>query len=129
MLETLLRLAPVAMADSGAGAGGPGGMLGSPLFLIAMIAVMFYFLLWKPEQKKKQERERLLKNLSKGDEVMTAGGIYGKITALTDQNVTIEIAPGVRVKISRQHVSNVAGLPEEKSDKSKDKDKGENGKK
>ena len=125
MLDSLLRLAPVAMADPAGGAGGPGGMLGSPLFLIAMIAVMFYFLLWKPEQKKKQERERLLKNLSKGDEVMTAGGIYGKITALTDQNVTIEIAPGVRVKISRQHVSNVSGLSDEKSDKSKDK--GENG--
>ena len=129
MLDLLLRLAPVAMAPPGGGAGADGGMLSSPLFLIAMIAIMFYFLLYKPEQKKKQEREKLLKNLQKGDEVMTAGGIYGKITALTDQNVTIEIAPNVRVKISRQFVSNVGGLADEKPDKSKDKGENGNGKK
>lgn len=136
MLDSLLRLSLVAMAGpaGGGGAEGPGGLLGSPLFLVGMIAIMFYFLLYKPEQKKKQDRERLLKNLQKGDEIMTAGGIYGKITAVTDQSVTIEIAPGVKVKVNKNYVSNtaaaVAAAEEKPKDKDKDKDKSEgNGKK
>jgi len=125
MLDSWLRLSLVSMSPTGDS--GPGGALGSPLFLVGMIAIMFYFLLYKPEQRKKNEREKLLKSLARGDEVMTAGGIYGKITALTDNSITIEIAPNVRVKVGRQFVSNVSGK-DGAEDKDKEKDKSESGK-
>lgn len=129
MLDSLLMLSAVAMAAPGGGGGGadggPAGILGSPFVLVILIAFMFYFLLYKPEKKKREEREKLLKSLEKGDEVMTAGGIYGKVTALTDQSVTIEIAAGVRVKINRQYVTSVGGIDESKD---KDKEKLDNGK-
>lgn len=68
----------------------------------------------------------MLANLKRNDEVITAGGLYGKITALTDDVVTLEIAPNVRVRVSRPQISSVvsAARAEEKDkDKGKDKEK------
>jgi len=106
MLEFIMIQSVIAMAP--AEGEGPGGPLGNPLFLIIMIFVLFYFILYRPEKKRKQEREAMLKNLNRGDEVITAGGVYGKITALTDKTVTVEVAPNTRLKVSRQHVSKAA---------------------
>ncbi|MFO8058493.1 MAG: preprotein translocase subunit YajC [bacterium] len=100
-------------AAGGPGGGGGGGegaapsLFGSPIFLIILIVVMFYFVLYRPEKRRKQERENMLKNLQRGDEVVTAGGIYGKITALTDTTVTVEVANNTRLKVGRQFISSV----------------------
>lgn len=123
MIETTGILALVAMAPPG-GEGSPGGMMGSWLLPFIVIMVLFYLLLIRPEQKRKQERERMLKQLQRGDEVVTAGGIYGKITALTDKTVTAEVAPNVRIKIDRNHVSKVSVLDNSGKDKKPDSDKG-----
>jgi preprotein translocase subunit YajC len=74
--------------------------------LIAMFAI-FYFLLIRPQQKKAKEHRALLEALKKGDLVVTAGGMHGKVSALDDQVVTLEIAPGVNVKINKGFIASV----------------------
>lgn len=74
--------------------------------LIAMFAI-FYFLLIRPQQKKAKAHKQLLASLKKGDKVVSSGGLHGVITGLTDDTVTMEIAPKVRVKVSRGSVSGV----------------------
>jgi preprotein translocase subunit YajC len=65
--------------------------------LILMFAI-FYFLLIRPQQKKQKAHRQLLGDLKKGDRVITSGGLYGRITGLTDTVVTLEISEKVRVK-------------------------------
>ena len=74
--------------------------------LVFMFAI-FYFLLIRPQQKKAKEHRALLEALKKGDQVVTAGGMHGKVTSLDDQVVTLEIAPGVNVKINKGFVASV----------------------
>jgi preprotein translocase subunit YajC len=84
--------------------GGAGSM---PLFMIMMIAV-FYFILIRPQQKKQKETEAWLKSLKKGDEVVTSGGVIGRISGLTDSTVTLEVQEKVRIKVLRSSVSGKA---------------------
>ncbi|HIJ79737.1 MAG: preprotein translocase subunit YajC [Desulfobulbaceae bacterium] len=88
--------------EAASGAGAQGGIM-SFLPLILIFAV-FYFLLIRPQQQKAKAHQEFVSNLKKGDEVLTSGGIIGKITGLTDTVVTIEIADNVRIKISRQYI-------------------------
>ena len=97
-----------AMGTGGGGAGGQGGGLGAFLPLILMFAI-FYFLLIRPQQKKAKQHKLLLAALKKGDRVISSGGLHGVVTGLTDDVVTMEIAPKVRVKVSRGSISGVAG--------------------
>ncbi len=89
-----------------AGEGGGGGALTSFLPFI-LIFVLFYFLILRPQQKQSRKRADMLKSLKRGDNVITSGGIYGKIVSVADDVMTIEIAKGVNIRISR---SGVAGL-------------------
>jgi preprotein translocase subunit YajC len=79
------------------------GAGGSFLWLIVFVAMM-YFLFIRPQQKQKKKRQELLNSLEKGDRVVTIGGIHGKITALDDETVDLEIAKGLRIKIQRTAV-------------------------
>ena len=98
-----------AMGGGGTGgADGQGGSFGVFVPLILMFAI-FYFLLIRPQQKKAKEHRELLTALKKGDRVISSGGLHGVITGLTDDVVTMEIAPKVRVKVSRGSVSGVVG--------------------
>ena len=98
-----------AMGGGGTGgAGGQGGGLGAFLPLILMFAI-FYFLLIRPQQKKAKQHKLLLGALKKGDRVVSSGGLHGVVTGLTDDVVTMEVAPKVRVKVSRGSISGVAG--------------------
>lgn len=88
----------------------PGGGQGSQIwsFLpIILIFVIFYFLLIRPQQKRTKEHRSLLSNLKVGDQVLTSGGIYGRITGLRDNVITIEISDKVRVKVNRGHIAGV----------------------
>ena len=93
----------IAYAADAAPATGPGG-IGAFLPLILIFAV-FYFLLIRPQQKKAKEHQIFLGNLKKDDQVVTSGGVHGKITGLTDKVVTLEIADNVRIKVSRQYIA------------------------
>ncbi|MDZ7699571.1 MAG: preprotein translocase subunit YajC [Deltaproteobacteria bacterium] len=96
-----------AMGTGGAGGEGGGGF-GAFLPLILMFAI-FYFLLIRPQQKKAKQHKQLLSSLKKGDRIVSSGGLHGVITGITDDVVTVEVAPKVRVKISRGSISGVAG--------------------
>jgi preprotein translocase subunit YajC len=79
----------------------------SLMTFLPMIAifVVFYFLLIRPQQKKQKEARAMLQSLNKGDEVVTAGGIVGRIARLTDQYATVEIAPNVELVVQRSAIS------------------------
>lgn len=83
-------------------AGGAGGI--ASFIPLILIFVVFYFLLIRPQQKKAKEHQQYLKNLKKGDKVITGGGIHGQITGLTDTVVTMEIAENVRIKVNRASI-------------------------
>ena len=93
----------IAYAMGGSGQGGQGGF-GMFLPLILLFGI-FYFLLIRPQQKRQREHKELLSNLKKGDQVITAGGLHGRITGLTDTVVTLEITEKVRVKVARSQIS------------------------
>lgn len=83
---------------------GLGGQI--QMFLpFVLMAVVFYFLLLRPQQKKQRETERMLKALKKGDTVRTSGGIRGEITDLSDADVTVLIADKVKVNVLRSHIA------------------------
>lgn len=94
-----------AMGQQGGGEGAGGG-LGAFLPLILMFAI-FYFLLIRPQQKKAKQHKQLLAAIKKGDRVVTSGGLHGLVTGITEDVVTIEIAPKVRVKVARGSISGV----------------------
>ena len=80
---------------------------------IVFMLVIFYFLLYRPQKQARQEREKMLAALQVGVEVVTIGGIYGKITALDDESLQLKIAEGVEIKISRQAVNMLVQKTEE----------------
>ncbi len=93
-----------AMGGQGGGGGDPGSALMGMMPLVLMF-VIFYFLLIRPQQKRAKEHKAMLEALKRGDEVITTGGIHGKITGVTDDVLTVEIAPNVKVRVSRSAVA------------------------
>jgi len=95
-----------AMGTQPGGGGGTGSQIWSFLPII-FIFVIFYFLLIRPQQKQKKEHQNLLSNLREGDNVLTSGGIYGRVTGIKDDKITVEISDEVRVKVNRGHIAGV----------------------
>ena len=95
-----------AYAQAAGAAPGAGDMLTSFLPLV-LIFVVFYFLLIRPQQKRQKEHQALMGGLQKGDEVVFAGGLLGKVTKLAEGTVSVEIAAGVEVQLQRQAVVQV----------------------
>jgi len=79
-----------------------GGMEGI-IMLVIMFAI-FYLLLIRPQQKRAKQHKQLVENLKSGDQVITAGGLHGKIVAVHDDIITLEIASNVRIKINRPSI-------------------------
>lgn len=69
------------------------------------IFVIFYFLIIRPQAKKQKEQAKFLSEIKRGDEVVTASGIFGTVDGLTDTAVTLEIASGVKIKMLRSQVA------------------------
>ena len=91
-----------AMGQGGGGEGAGGFSAFIPLILMFVI---FYFLLIRPQQKKTKDHREMVSNLKKGDRIVTSGGLHGRVTGITDQTLTVEIADKVRVKVNRANVS------------------------
>ena len=91
-----------------AGAGAEGGGIMGFLPLILMFVVL-YFVMIRPQMKRQKEVKNMLEALAVGDEVVTAGGLMGRVTQLKDQYVTVELVPGTEVKM--QKVAVTAVLP------------------
>ena len=93
----------MAQTAPAAAAGGPESMMTSIGFMV-LIFVVFYFLLIRPQTKRQKEHKSMVETLGKGDEILTSGGMIGKITELTDQYMTLQVASvdGKPVEISMQ---------------------------
>lgn len=89
-----------------AGAPSAGASIASFLPLI-LIFVIMYFLMIRPQQKRMKEHRALIEALKKGDEVITQGGLIGKVTAVRDSELEVEIAPGVRTRVVRSTITGV----------------------
>jgi len=105
-MESLLNLF---ISDAAAQTAAPaaGGSITSALLLPVLLIVVFYFLLIRPQQKKQKEHSQMVEALGVGTEIVTGGGVLGKVTDLGEQFVTVEIADGVKVKIQRHSIASV----------------------
>ncbi len=96
-----------AYAEGAAGTPMDSGMF-NILFLVGF-GLIFYFFMWRPQAKRAKEHKELLGGLSKGDEVITAGGILGKVVNLNDDYIVLEVSEGTELTFQKTHVS--AALP------------------
>jgi preprotein translocase subunit YajC len=93
-------------APGGAAGGAGGGMAAfQQIIPLVFMFAIFYFLLIRPQQKKAKEHKALLESMKKGDNVITAGGVHGKITAVENELVTLEIANNVNIKITKSYIA------------------------
>lgn len=90
-----------AAAQAAGGAGGPGFV--SFLPMIALF-VIFYFLLIRPQQKRQKEHRNMVADLAVGDEIVTMGGVLGKITAVDENFISVEIAKGTEIRVQKMSV-------------------------
>lgn len=100
-------IAAINLLAAGQGGQGGGGLDMSFFFVIIITFGILYFLVMRPQQKEQKRHREMLKNLKKGDEVVTIGGIYGKILDLDDNTVELKIAEGTKIKLERGRISRV----------------------
>jgi preprotein translocase subunit YajC len=105
----------VAWAQGGGASAGPGPIVS--LMPIALMFVILYFLLIRPQQRRAREHDTMIQNLKRNDEIVTTGGIHGRIQTLEDKVVTVEIAPNVRIRLDRAQVASVGRRIEKEKDK------------
>jgi preprotein translocase subunit YajC len=89
---------------------------------IALMFVILYFLMIRPQQKRAREHETMVQNLKRGDDIVTSGGIHGRIQTIADKILTVEIAPNVRIRLDREQVASVVRATRNE-DREKDKEK------
>ncbi|MEW6777915.1 MAG: preprotein translocase subunit YajC [Bdellovibrionota bacterium] len=97
-VQLLLQMAPPSQ----------GGQQPNPfvsLIPLILIFVIFYFMLIRPQQKKAKEHQGMLGALKPGDEVITNGGIYGRITRVGDRTITVEVAEKVRIRVGKEYIA------------------------
>lgn len=92
----------ISNAYAQAAGGGDPGFVG--LLPIVLMFVLLYFLMIRPQMKRAKEHKQMVEGLQKGDEVITAGGVLGRITKLGDAYVTVEIAPNTEVSVQKGSV-------------------------
>jgi len=95
-----------AIADAGTAAAQAPDPLASLILPIGLV-VLFYFFLIRPQSKRQKEQKQMIADLQKGEEVITSGGILGKITSINDNFITLEIAKDVSIKIQKAAVQTV----------------------
>jgi preprotein translocase subunit YajC len=87
----------------------PGGALGgggpTQIIILVVFVAVFYFLLIRPQQKRMKDQQAMMSRLTTGDEVVTNGGILGRITDVSDTFITLEVADGVRIKVQKSQIS------------------------
>ena len=101
-----MSLLATALPAIAAAAPAPQGGFGMLLFPIILIAIM-YFLMIRPQMKRQKEHKAMLDKLSRGDEVITSGGVAGTITDIGDNFVTVEVADNVRIRVQKGAIGNV----------------------
>ncbi len=92
-----------ALAEGGAAPGGGYEMI----VMIVMFFAIMYFMIIRPQQKRAKEHQKLITSLSKGDEVVTSGGMLGKILNVGENSVQVEISEGVAIKLQKNSITSV----------------------
>jgi len=105
-------LASVAWAQGPGSGGGPPGLL-VQIVPFVLIFALFYFLLILPQQKRQKQQKTMLDALKKGDKVVTSSGIWGTVTNLGKETVTLQIADNAKIKIQRESIARVRSEEEE----------------
>ena len=105
MLDFLISSA-YAQDAAPAASPGMGGLLGSPIVFILIMAAMMFFM-FRSQSKRQKELRNMIAALAKGDEVVTSGGVAGRIDDVGESFVTLEIAPDVKVKLQKTSISMV----------------------
>lgn len=90
-----------------AGQAAPPNLLQSPIILMVMIFVVFWFLLIRPQTKRQKEHQAMLSSLKKGDKVVTNGGIHGTVIGVADKVVVLRIAENVKVEVAKGCVASL----------------------
>ncbi len=107
-MDFLISSAYAQAADAAAPApqGGLGGLLGSPVVFIVIMAAMMFFM-FRSQSKRQKELKAMISALAKGDEVVTSGGMAGRIDDVGETFITLEIAPDVKIKLQKTSISMV----------------------
>lgn len=106
-----MTLLSVAWAQGGSAGSGGNAILSFVPFIL--IFVIFYFLLILPQQKRQKKLKSMLEALKKGDKIVTSSGIWGTITNLGKETVTVQIADNTKIKVQRDHISRIRGEEED----------------
>lgn len=93
----------MAPRPEGAAPGGAGGL--GPFLPLILIFIIFYFLLIRPQQTKQKKHREMLKNLERGDEVVTNGGIHGTIVRIKEDVITLKIAEKMEIQVSKSAIA------------------------
>ena len=114
--------------SSGGGSGGGESQgaqqgLGGMLFPIAIFVLIFYFMILRPQNKRKKQQDTMLNSITRGDQVVTAGGLFGTVREVRDDTFMVEISEGVRIRVLKSAISGkrppaqpAAAATEEKKD-------------
>ncbi|MEU5567016.1 MULTISPECIES: preprotein translocase subunit YajC [Micromonospora] len=86
-------------------AGGSGSLM--PILMIVLLFGVMYFMMIRPQQRRRKEAQSMQSGLSAGDEVVTIGGLYGTVTGVDDETVLLEVAPGVQTRYARPAIARV----------------------
>ncbi|MFQ5347448.1 MAG: preprotein translocase subunit YajC [Rhodothalassiaceae bacterium] len=94
----------------------PGGSLLDMLLPFALVGLIFYFLLIRPQQKRMKQHRAMIESVRRGDTIVTSGGIIGKVTKVADDEVQVEIADGTRVRVVKGTIAEVRSKTEPASE-------------
>ncbi|MEO0467368.1 MAG: preprotein translocase subunit YajC [Pseudomonadota bacterium] len=97
---------PVLAASAGGGGAGGPSLVGQLLFFIPLILI-FYFLLIRPQQQQRKKHQQMVNDIKRGDTVVTSGGLIGKVTKVSEDEMTVELADGVRVRAMKSMTADV----------------------
>jgi preprotein translocase subunit YajC len=92
--------------------GAPSGEQANPLAMflpLILIFIVFYFFIIRPQKKKEDERKKMIEAVSKGDKVITIGGVHGTVTQVDDSSILVQVDSSTKLRIEKSALSNVAG--------------------
>lgn len=117
-MQTINHLATIIISQ---GAGGVGDFLSSPIIMFLLMFLIIYLMLIRPQQKQQKKHRELIESLKRGDKIITQSGIYGKISAIEGNVVTLEIDHKVNIRILKAQIAGLE-LPETKEAKAEEKE-------
>jgi preprotein translocase subunit YajC len=97
------------------------------LVVIVVLFALFWLLLIRPQRRRQAEQNALIQSVEVGDEIVTAGGLFGHVQSIADDELLVEIAPGTTVRIARRAVAGIVGLEDEEADEGEEGEEGEEG--